>query len=76
MRIHRDDNGYKIGFKVAWLSPLAKVWTEDNTDITGDHSDNCVVASRMKYHGVGALVGNSYTLSYAWIELYYAKDIC
>ena len=48
--------GYKISVRMPGYHPFPKCGTEDNTDITGDHSDNCVVAARVEYHVVGGLM--------------------
>ncbi len=47
--------GYKISVKMPGYHPFPKCGTEDNTDITGDHSDNCIVAARVEYHLLGGL---------------------
>jgi hypothetical protein len=49
-------NGYKVSVRMPGYHPFPKCGTEDNTDITGDNSDNCVVAARVEYHLVGGLM--------------------
>ena len=66
-------NGYKIAVNMPGYHPWPKCGTVDSTDITGDHSDNCIVASRVEYHGVGALVGLLTRYHSVWIELYICK---
>ena len=48
--------GYKISVRMPGYHPFPRCGTEDNTDITGDHSDNCIVAARVEYHVVGGLM--------------------
>ena len=47
--------GYKISVRMPGYHPFPKCGTEDNTDITGDHSDNCIIAARVEYHLLGGL---------------------
>lgn len=65
--------GYKVSVRTPSYHPYPACGTEDNTDITGDHSDNCVVASRVEYHAVGSLMDLAHRYHSYWMELYICK---
>lgn len=65
--------GYKISVRMPGYHPWPPCGTEDNTDITGDHSDNCVIASRTEYHIVGGLMDVVARYHSYWMEVYICK---
>lgn len=65
--------GYKISVRMPGWHPWPPCGTEDNTDITGDHSDNCVIASRTEYHVVGGLMDLVGRYHSYWMEVYICK---
>jgi len=62
--------GYKINVRMPDYHPYPPCGVSDNTDITGEHSDNCVIASRVEYHGLGSLMGTVGRFHSYWMEIY------
>jgi hypothetical protein len=65
--------GYKISVRMPGYHDWKACGLYDNTDITGDHSDNCIVASRIEYHAVGGLMDLVGRYHSYWLEVYVCK---
>ena len=65
--------GYKVSVKMPGYHPWSPCGVNDNTDVTGDHSDNCVIASRVEYHLVGGLMDTVHRYHSYWMEIYVCR---
>lgn len=62
--------GYKISVRTPSYHPYPPCGVDDDTDITGENSDNCVIASRVEYHGVGSLLDLIARVHSYYMEVY------